>query len=308
MKILVFGYHQIGYLCLQELLKTKENVIGLFTYKADPKENIWFKTPDLLAKKYKIPIYYDADLNSDKIKQLITQKLQPDLIFSFYFREKIPTYIIEYPKLRAFNLHGSYLPYYRGAAPLNWALVNGEKFTGASIHYLSDQFDTGAILDRTKIKITKDDDINSLYAKFHTVGLEIFRKNLKKIKSGKINTIEQDSSNATYFPKRKPEDGLIRWDSQTSEQIYNLIRAVTYPYPGAFTYFQMLKFIFWRAKVVESKKWHLPIRMGIYDHKNKTLRIGCSDGKILEVTDFSVMQNNKEINLPKNLKLLKFVR
>ena len=281
---MLFAYHEIGYLCLDHLLKSGDNVVALFTHAPNPKENIWFKTPDVLAKKYNIPVYYDADLNSPEVKKLILEKLCPDVVFSLSFRQKIPNFIINYPKLGAFNMHGAYLPKYRGCVPLNWALVKGEKSTGVTIHYLADKFDTGAIVAQHKIPITKSDDINSLYRKFHRVGLELFKKTWPKIKSSKIKTIPQDPAQASYFGKRKPEDGLINWQTMSSEEIYNLIRAVTKPYPGAFTILDGKKIILWHAKIRNKNPKNL--KPGEHFEQNGLLFIGCSDGKVLECDDY----------------------
>lgn len=286
MRILVFAYQEIGYLCLKYLLEKNENVIGLFTYKNKKDENIWFRTPSQIAEKYNIPVYYDADLNSEKIKKLILQKLKPDIVFSFYFREKIPDYIINFPNFGAINLHGSYLPYFRGCAPLNWALVKGAKFTGATFHYMSTKFDAGDIISRCKFNILKKDDINSVYKKFHKYALILFKDTFKKIKNNRIKIIKQDNEKATYYGRRKPSDGLINWTNMKAEEIYNLIRAVTYPYPGAYTFYKNEKIIFWKSKVVSSKNNNF--FPGEFIFFRNRFKIGSVDKKSLIVDKFNI--------------------
>jgi len=283
-KILIFGYSQICYLILEYLLKQKENVIGLFTHKNNPKENIWFKTPDIIAKKYSIPVYYPENVNTKYWINFITKKLQPDIIFSIYYRKKICNEIITFPKYKSINFHGSYLPKYRGAAPLNWALINGEKTTGVTFHYMTEKFDAGDIISQKKIKISKKDDINSLYKKFFSVGLDLFKTTFKKIKENKIRPYKQNEKLASYYSKRKPEDGLINWNL-SAEKIYNLIRAVTYPFPGAFSFLNGSKFIIWQAEPVKKIKnlFLLPGEGKLY---KKNLYIGTGNGllKIIKYT------------------------
>jgi len=295
MRILVFGYHQIAYLCLRHLLKLNENVVGLFTYTNSKNENIWFKTPDLAAAEYGVPIFYNADLKAPKIKKKIETQLKPDLVFSFYYREKLPDYILNLPRFSAINLHGSYLPYFRGCAPLNWSLVKGAKFTGVTLHYMTSVFDAGDILARVKYPIFQTDDINTLYSKFHKFGLELFQKTFPSIKNGTVKPIKQDTNRAAYFGRRKPEDGRIRWKSMSSTEIYNLIRAVTDPYPGAFTFYQNSKLIFLKSEIIRQPRFiaNLKLKTGEAIYKEMRFYVKCNDGKILMIYDFDI--NNKII-------------
>jgi methionyl-tRNA formyltransferase len=149
---------------------------------------------------------------------------------------------------------------------------------------MADKFDMGNIVARCKFNISKRDDINSLYKKFHKYGLALFKKTFSKIKNGKTRVVKQQSSEGSYFGKRKPEDGLIKLDKMNSIEIYNLVRAVTYPYPGAYAIINNIKFIFWRADIINTNEWSL--KKGECICKKNVLYIRCKDKKILKITEF----------------------
>lgn len=248
MKIAVFGYHNIGYRCLLELVKMGENVCALFTHKDNPDENIWFETPNKVAQQYNIPCYYPENVNIEKWISVI-KDLKPDIIFSFYYRNLISQEILNIPPMGAINLHGSYLPKYRGRCPVNWVIINGETATGVTLHYMVSKPDAGDIIGQKKIPIDIEDTAYTLFKKLEDAAVELFREVFPLIKTGKNQRIKQDESQASYFGGRKPEDGLIDWTKPAIE-IYNLIRGVTYPFPGAFTYYQHKKLIIWESKLI----------------------------------------------------------
>jgi methionyl-tRNA formyltransferase len=132
-KAVVFGYQEIGYVCLEELLKFGVQVSCLLTHKDDPGEEIWFQRPVTIAQKYNIPVYTPTTLKDEKWTELIKDSA-PDFIFSFYYRNMIQKRILDIPRVAALNLHGSLLPKFRGRAPVNWVLVEGEKQTGITLH------------------------------------------------------------------------------------------------------------------------------------------------------------------------------
>ena len=129
MRAVVLAYHEIGYVCLEELLASKIEVAALFTHKDDPTEEIWFRTPRGLAEKHGIPVYDPESVASaewlDRIKEYA-----PDYLFSFYYRNMLPQEVLDIPKIAAMNLHGSLLPRFRGRCPVNWVLIEGEGRTG----------------------------------------------------------------------------------------------------------------------------------------------------------------------------------
>ncbi|HCE46629.1 MAG TPA: bifunctional UDP-glucuronic acid oxidase/UDP-4-amino-4-deoxy-L-arabinose formyltransferase [Lentisphaeria bacterium] len=245
MRAVVFAYSNIGCTGIESLVKNGFDVAAVFTHSDSPGEKVWFRSAAETASKYKIPVYAPADVNSTVWVKMI-QDLKPDIIFSFYYRDMLKPAILDIPPKGCLNLHGSYLPAYRGRCPINWVLVNGEKETGVSLHYMTAKPDDGGIVAQMKIPISLKDTALSLHLKADAAAAKLLEKALPKLKAGKARSIPQDKSKASYFGGRKPKDGQIDW-SMTSTQIRNLVRAVTRPFPGAFTFTGGKKYIFWEV-------------------------------------------------------------
>jgi methionyl-tRNA formyltransferase len=244
--ILVFAYHNVGYECLELLLRRGENVIGVFTHEDNPREEIWFRSVAGLARQRGIPVHTPESVNTPVWTALI-RDMKPDIIFSFYYRNMIREEILRIPRLGAFNIHGSLLPKYRGRVPVNWAVLHGETQSGATLHRMVKRADAGDIVDREAVPIGPDDTAFDVFGKVTTAARRVLERQLDAIKAGKAPRTPQDESQATYFGGRKPEDGRIDW-TQSAEAIYNLIRAVTHPYPGAFTEVNGRRLFIWQAK------------------------------------------------------------
>lgn len=244
MRAVVFAYQEIGYVCLEELLGTGVDVACLFTHDDDPGEEIWFRRPVELAREYGIPVYTPESVNDEKWITLI-RDMRPDVVFSFYYRRMIPKAILDIPRVGAFNLHGSLLPRYRGRCPVNWVLIAGEEKTGVTLHFMVEKPDAGDIVAQKEVPIAFEDDVFSVYMKLVGAARELMQDVLPGLQAGTFTRWVQTGP-SSYFGGRKPEDGLIDW-SKDSLSIYNLTRAVTHPYPGAFTYLDGKKLLIWKA-------------------------------------------------------------
>jgi len=244
--IVVFAYHNVGYACLDFLIRRGENIAGIFTHADDPKETIWFKSVAGLARQHGIPVHTPDSVNTPVWTAAI-RDLRPDIIFSFYYRNIIKEETLNLPRLGAFNMHGSLLPKYRGRVPINWAVLHGEKESGATLHHMVKRADAGDIVDQEAVPIGPDDTALDVFNKVTIAARTVLERQIDAIKSGTSPRMPQDESQATYFGGRKPEDGRIDW-TQSAERIYNLIRAVTHPYPGAFTEFNGQRLFIWQAK------------------------------------------------------------
>ncbi len=246
MRTIVFGYHEIGYVCLEELIDFGAEVSCLFTHVDDPNEEIWYRRPAELAKTRGIPVYTPQDLKDSRWIGLI-REMNPDVIFSFYYRMMIPKEILAIPKIGAFNLHGSLLPKFRGRCPVNWVLVQGESQTGLTLHAMVEKPDAGDIIAQRAIDITFDDTALTLFTKMATEARVLMRDVLPSIADGAFQRLPQAGlGSSSYFGGRKPEDGLINWEKD-AVALYNLTRATTHPYPGAFTYLDGRKLFIWKA-------------------------------------------------------------
>ena len=243
MKTVVMGYHTMGGLGFGALLRHGFDVKAVFTHRDDPHEEIWWESLAERAMAKGVPVYYPESLKDPKWGEII-RSIAPDFIFSFYFRFMIPPDILGIPKMGALNLHGSLLPRYRGRAPVNWVLVNGETETGVSLHYMVAKPDAGNLVDQERGPIAFDDTARTLFTKLEAAAARLLDRTLPKLKTGTAPSTPMDLTKGSYFGGRKPEDGRIDW-RWPALRIYNLVRAVTHPYPGAFTTLRGRKLFVW---------------------------------------------------------------
>ncbi|WP_312585375.1 bifunctional UDP-4-amino-4-deoxy-L-arabinose formyltransferase/UDP-glucuronic acid oxidase ArnA [Atlantibacter sp.] len=246
MKTIVFAYHDMGCAGINALLKAGFDICAIFTHADQASENHFFGSVARLAAEQGIPVFAPDDVNHALWVERI-QKMAPDMIFSFYYRNLLSEKILAAARLGAYNLHGSLLPNYRGRAPLNWVLVNGERETGVTLHRMVERADAGDILAQERIAIAEDDDAMSLHHKLVACATTLLASCLPTMKRGLIDGVKQDESCASIMRGRTPEDGRIEW-SLPAKSINNLVRAVTDPWPGAFGYVGTTKFIVWKAK------------------------------------------------------------
>ena len=245
-RILFFGYSEVGHDCLALLLARGDNVVALITHEDNPAEKIWFKTPAVAAREKGLPVHTPASVNTPEWQERIT-RLAPDLILSVYYRNMISAQILALPRLGAFNLHGSLLPKYRGRAPINWAVLHGEPRIGMTLHRMVKKADAGAIVDQEGVAIGPRDTAEQAIRKVLPCARAVLARQIDALLAGTAHETPQDEAQATYFGGRKPEDGRVIW-TQTSRQIFNLIRAVTDPYPGAFTDLDGSRLMLWWAE------------------------------------------------------------
>ena len=248
MKAIILAYHNIGCLGIEALLRHDFKIVAVFTHKDDTHENIWFNSVAELAASRGIPVFAPKDINHPLWVKRI-KEFEPDIIFSFYYRKMVKSSILNIPPRGCLNLHGSLLPKYRGRCPINWVLVNGEKETGATLHYMTPKPDDGDIVCQKKVVITDDDTAQSLYRKVGEASSIMLDEILPRIKNGSAPRKSQDHSTATYYGGRRPEDGEMDWNVP-AKQVRNLVRAVTQPYPGAFSYIASQKCMFWAVSEV----------------------------------------------------------
>ena len=232
-RVVVFAYHNVGVRCLSVLLAHGIEVALVVTHRDNPKENIWFASVAELAALHDIPVITPDNPNTVEVLEQI-RALQPDFLFSFYYREMFKRELLEIPKQGALNMHGSLLPKYRGRVPVNWAIIKGETETGATLHYMTEKPDNGAVVAQQAVPILPDDTAFEVFQKV-TVAAEItLNACLPALLAGTTKSVKQDLNQGAYFGGRKPEDGIIDW-SQDARSIHNLVRAVAPPYPGATT-------------------------------------------------------------------------
>ncbi|WP_395606064.1 bifunctional UDP-4-amino-4-deoxy-L-arabinose formyltransferase/UDP-glucuronic acid oxidase ArnA [Pseudomonas sp. B16120] len=274
-KAVVFAYHDIGCAGIEALLSAGYDIAAVFTHADDPKENNFYGSVAQLCARNGIPVHAPEDANHPLWIERIA-KLNPEYIFSFYYRNLLSEPLLATARKGAFNLHGSLLPKYRGRAPANWVLVNGETETGVTLHRMVKRADVGAILAQQKVTIERTDTGLSLHAKLREAATALLRDALPQLAQGKLSETAQDDSKATYFGRRTAADGKLDW-KKPAEQLFNLVRAVTQPYPGAFCAVGEHKLIVWQADVVKGNEGLAPGRVISVN----PLRIACGEDSLV---------------------------
>ena len=252
MSVVLCGYHNMGCAALKVLMELGVEVPAVFTHRDDPGENTWFSSLADLAQENDIPVYFPDNINDKKWIDLL-RKINPDILLSCYFRQMIKEDVLAVPRLAAVNLHGSLLPRYRGRCPVNWQLVYGEKESGVTLHHMVLKADAGDIVGQKAVEVADTDTALDLFTKLEDAAVDVLREYIPKLLDGTAPRIVQDHSQATYFGGRKPEDGRIDW-SWDAQRICNLVRAVAWPYPGAFFEKDGRTIMVWAAEPVEQQQ------------------------------------------------------
>ncbi len=283
-RAVVFAYHNVGARCLRVLLAQGVDVALVVTHADNPAENIWFECVADLARDYDLPVATPADPNTPEFTARL-RTLQPDFFFSFYYRLMLKPALLALPTHGAYNMHGSLLPSYRGRVPVNWALIHGERGTGATLHRMLEKPDAGEIVAQQAVPILPDDTAGEVFGKV-TVAAELaLHRVLPALLAGTAPHRQPDLSLGSYFGGRTPEDGRIDWQ-QPAAVVHNLIRAVAPPYPGAF-------FDFREQRVVITRSLNWPPASGpsgrpeLYPD-GACLFARCGDGGVLKILSLEV--------------------
>jgi methionyl-tRNA formyltransferase len=231
-RAVVFAYHNVGVRCL-EVLRGSGVEIGLVvTHDDDPAERAWFESVARRARLYGIPVAIPRDPNQPEAIERVRAQA-PDILFSFYYRQMLSQELLRMPRFGAFNMHGSLLPKYRGRAPINWAILHGERETGASLHEMVAKPDAGCIVDRQRVPILPNDLAHEVLDKVTVAAEIVLERSLPALLAGAPRLEPQDLATGSYFGRREPKDGAIDM-AWPAARVHNLVRAVAPPYPGAY--------------------------------------------------------------------------
>jgi len=277
----VFAYHNVGVRCLSVLLAGGVDVKLVVTHEDNPAEEIWFASVRQLCIDHGIPVITPANPNTPEVEALVAAA-NADFLFSFYYRNMLKAPLLQSVRRGAYNMHGSLLPAYRGRVPVNWAIINGESETGATLHQMNVKPDNGAIVDQFAVPILPDDSAHDVFVKVVVAAELCLHRTLPQLLAGTAPHRQQDLSQGAYFGGRCAEDGRIDWQ-QNARQIHNLVRAVTRPYPGAFADLPAGRLLLWRTRVladagVSAERGMLLARAG-------HLEIHPAGGGVLQVLD-----------------------
>lgn len=279
MKIVFMGTPEFALPSLEMLVKEGYEVAAVVTQPDKPaKRGKKITMPPV--KEYAISKGLKV-LQPQKIKTAeflkTLEEIKPDLLITVAYGKILSKEILELPPLGCINVHASLLPKYRGAAPIHWCIINGEKTTGITTMYTNEGLDTGDILLKAEVPIADDMTVGELHDKLSALGAEVLKQTLKKLEANELERIPQDDSIATYAPIITKNIGEIDW-SKSSCEIYNLIRG-TNPWPGAFTYYKGCTMKVWESEIVSEEPHDL--KPGTICKVNREgILVCCGKGKI----------------------------
>jgi methionyl-tRNA formyltransferase len=257
------GTPQPAATCLKALIDAKEEISAVITQPDRPKGRGLKVAPTPvkeLALKHKIPVFQPEKIKDKDVVDLI-RGFSPDLIVIVAYGKILPKEILDLPKYGTINVHASLLPKYRGAAPVQRAILNGDKFAGITIMKVTETLDAGEIILQESLPIYDADNTATLTEKLFKLGAQLLLKAVSQIKSGKAVYVEQDGKEVSYAPILKKENGVIDWKKKADE-ICDQIKAFD-PWPVAFTYYN--------GKILRITK------------AEPMAKEGCSGGKVMEI-------------------------
>ena len=234
----------------------------------------------IFAEENNLRVIQPVKVKAPEVVETLAE-LKPDLIVVVAFGQILSQKILDIPKFGCINVHASLLPKYRGAAPIEWAIINGEKVTGITTMQMDAGLDTGDIFLKSEVKIPDEMILPELRERLMTVGADLLLKTLYKLQRGELQPIKQDDSLSTYAPMLKKETGLIDW-KKSAREIHNLIR-------GLYGSARAGKFKIWRTKIADENL--LPGEIKIIGEK---FFVGTGDGS-LEILEIQA-PNSKKLN------------
>lgn len=277
MKILYMGTPDFAVLPLQKLISDGHEIVGVITREDKPKGR-GMKVVMTPVKEYaltqNIPVFQPTTLKENAIAELLSE-LHPEMIVVVAYGKILPKYILDYPKFGCINLHGSLLPKYRGSAPIQHAVLNGDAVSGVSTMLMNEGMDTGDILMMREVGIEEDDTSESLFDKLSVIGAELLSETVSLHSEGKLIPVAQNEAEATYAPPILKENAKICWDAE-SGKILNLIRG-SYSWPIAFTDSEIGRIKVYKARLGKSSGEPGKV-LALTD---EGIEIGSSDGSVL---------------------------
>jgi methionyl-tRNA formyltransferase len=281
MKIAFFGTNKLGVDSLKYLIKKGLGVELVVSIKTD---DLWYKGVSEEAKRNHIDLYETNSGKDEKLYDILINK-GISLIVLCNYPYVLKGKILGNSNLSIINAHASLLPKYRGRAPLNWAMINGESEVGLTVHFVDKTIDTGDIISQKKVKISKDDYIGDVLKKIEKIYPKTVYDAIIRIEKDDLELKKQDKG--SYFGKRTPKDGEICLD-WSGEKIIRYIKALSHPYPGAFLRINDLKIILWRGFIEKKSK---QMDLGVIEKKQDHIKIKCMDS-VIKIDEFEIIKES----------------
>lgn len=251
MRIVFLGTPEFAVPSLDMLVKEGYDVAAVITQPDKPKgrgNKLAFPPVKEKAMEYGINVLQPSKIKTPEFVAEL-KKINPDLLITVAYGKILSKEILDVPPLGCINVHGSLLPKYRGAAPIHWAIINGESVTGITTMYTDVGMDTGDMLLKREIEITDEMTAGELHDKLSILGAQVLEETLNKLQDGKLERVPQPEEGATYAPIIQKDTGCISW-SKTSREIHNLVRG-TNPWPGAYTFYHGARMRIWKTEVID---------------------------------------------------------
>ena len=258
MRVLFMGTPDIATGCLQKLIDEKYEIIGVVTQPDKPQnrgKKLGMPPVKELALKYDIPVYQPIKARDEEFVKIL-KELNPDIIVVVAFGQILPKSILDIPKLGCINVHVSLLPKYRGAAPINWVIINGEEKTGVTTMYMDEGLDTGDIILKKEMLLNDEITAGELHDEMMVHGSELLKETIELIAKGEAPREKQNDEETCYAPIMKKTLGDIKWNKPAKE-IHNLIRGVN-PWPSAYTQYEGQTMKIWKTKVLDKTSTETP--------------------------------------------------
>lgn len=252
MRIIFMGTPEFAVPCLDALVDNGYDVVGIVTQPDKPygRKQSELKAPPVKEAAIKHGINMILQPIKVRTPEFLAQikELQPDLIVTAAYGRILTKAVLDVPPLGCINVHGSLLPKYRGAAPIQWALINGDSVTGITTMFMDEGMDTGDILLQRELEITPDMNCQELYEKLEVFGAKTLLETMQALENGTLKRTAQDHSKAVSVPMMKKEMGMIKWN-KSAEEIHNLVRG-TNPWPGAYTFYKGTRLKMWKTSLL----------------------------------------------------------
>jgi len=278
LKVVIFGYGGKPIPVIEFILSQDTDITALVIPSNREGRNI--ELVKSFAKEHSVKLLVQPP--KSETEQFVQQinDLSPDLIVVCSYSMVIPKPVLSIPRLGCVNLHGGLLPQYRGPHVLNWAIINNDKETGVTLHYMDEGLDTGDIIAWKRFPLAFEDDAWVVYTKLVKAGAELLSEYWEEIVSGSAPRIPQDEKLARYYPIRRPGDGRIDW-KEPALKIYNLARALVPPWPGAFSFIRGQKVIIRRAQLAPSRDESNELPGTVVDLSERGILVSTGEGLLL---------------------------
>lgn len=298
MKIVFMGTPEFAVPCLQKIIDEGHEVVAVVTQPDKPKgrgKKLAMPPVKELALKYDIPVYQPLKAREESFVDTL-KEMNPELIVVVAFGQILPKSILDIPKYGCVNVHASLLPRYRGAAPLNWVIINGEEKTGVTTMYMDEGLDTGDMILKSEIPLDDEITAGELHDKMMIDGAKVLKETIDLIEKGEAPREKQSNENTCYSPIMNKSLGNIDW-KKSAIDIHNLVRGIN-PWPSAYTTYEGQTMKIWKTKVIDKNSDKDPGTIISVDKEG--INVSTSEG-ILQIKEIQ-MAGKKRMEVPEYIK------